>query len=284
MSIQDRPFVRLWCAYEKVLTHRTYLQEAIFPFRSKPGFNIAIGFSGLASSKPFSVMAVDRVPSYDLLEKTQFLPRCRINVSGQRVDNITDWALAQFQARYPDAAVTKDGIFAYTYAALHDPVWRETYAADLKRAFPRIMLHDDFEAWRAWGETLLALHIGYETVEPWPLPRVEVPGKTAPKPILKSKPEDGVIVLDTDTQLTGVPRAAWDYRLGNRSGIDWVLDQHKEKRPRDPTVAARFNTYRFADHKERVVDLLARVVRVSVETVAIVEAMRAARTSTPLAL
>lgn len=41
-----------------------------------------------------------------------------------------------------------------------------------------------------------------------------------------------------------------------------------------PTIRARFNTYRFADHKERVIDLLARVARVSVETMEIVKAMR----------
>ena len=44
-------------------------------------------------------------------------------------------------------------------------------------------------------------------------------------------------------------------------------------RARPPTIASRY-TYCFADHKERVIDLLMRVTRVSVETVAIVEAMR----------
>ena len=80
--------------------------------------------------------------------------------------------------------------------------------------------------------------------------------------------------LDSEKQVTGVPREAWDYRLGNRSALEWVLDQHKEKTPKDPTIRKRFNTYRFADHKEKVIDLLMRVTRVSVETVAIVEAMR----------
>ena len=77
-------------------------------------------------------------------------------------------------------------------------------------------------------------------------------------------------------QITGIPREAWDYRLGNRSAIDWVLDQHKEKKPRDPTIREKFNTYRFADYKESMIALLAKVVRVSVDTVAITEAMRAA--------
>jgi predicted helicase len=64
-----------------------------------------------------------------------------------------------------------------------------------------------------------------------------------------------------------VPKAAWDYKLGNRSALDWVLDQHKEKTPKDPTFREKFNTYRFADHKERVIDLLKRVTTVSVRTV-----------------
>ncbi len=58
--------------------------------------------------------------------------------------------------------------------------------------------------------------------------------------------------------------------------LDWVLDQHKERKPKDPTIREKFDTYRFADHKERVIDLLARVARVSVETVDIVAAMKAA--------
>jgi predicted helicase len=92
--------------------------------------------------------------------------------------------------------------------------------------------------------------------------------------VLKSQPELGSVTVDADTQLTGIPAEAWTYRLGNRAAIDWVLDQHKEKKPRDPTIAARFNTYRLADYKESMIELLAKVVRVSVETVAITDAMR----------
>lgn len=46
---------------------------------------------------------------------------------------------------------------------------------------------------------------------------------------------------------------------------------------KDPTIREKFNTYRFADHKEKVADLIARVTRVSVETVEIVEAMKGAK-------
>lgn len=125
------------------------------------------------------------------------------------------------------------------------------------------------------------LQIGYESVEPWPLRRTDAPiarrraaakGKSkdlfeesagpsarreadAPKPRLKADKDNGIIELDTQTQLSGIPAEAWTYRLGNRSALEWVLDQHKEK----------------------VIDLLMRVTRVSVETMAIVEAMKSAR-------
>ena len=109
----------------------------------------------------------------------------------------------------------------------------------------------------------------FEDAEPFALQRVDKDG-AAGKATLKADKEKGTIVLDGQTTLNRVPAEAWEYRLGSRSALEWVLDQYKEKTPRDPTIRERFNTYRFADHKERVVDLLQRVCTVSVETVRIV--------------
>jgi predicted helicase len=87
----------------------------------------------------------------------------------------------------------------------------------------------------------------------------------------------GRIIIDSETILTGIPPEAWDYRLGNRSALEWVLDQYKEKKPKDPTIREKFNTYRFADYKEKVIDLLMRVTTVSGCTVGILKAMADAR-------
>ncbi|WP_082555086.1 type ISP restriction/modification enzyme [Devosia sp. Root635] len=166
---------------------------------------------------------------------------------------------------------------------LHDPVYREKYALNLKREFPRIPFYRDFWQWAAWGEQLMALHIDYKNAEPWPLMRLDMADEgarlagVAPRAMLKVDRDNGMVRLDSETQLSGVPAEAWTYRLGNRSGVEWVLDQHKEKTPRDPTIRDEFNTYRFADYKERVVDLIGRVARVSVETVRITEAMKLAK-------
>jgi predicted helicase len=123
------------------------------------------------------------------------------------------------------------------------------------------------------AKALMALHIGYEAVAPFALTRTDVPDAKAraaglqPKAMLKSAdPAAGSIALDTETTLRGIPPEAWAYKLGNRCAIDWVLDQYKEKKPKDPTIREKFDTYRFADYKDKVIDLLARVTTVSVET------------------
>jgi predicted helicase len=126
----------------------------------------------------------------------------------------------------------------------------------------------------------MALHIGYEKVAPFPLARTDEPDAKAraaglsPKAMLRADPAAGSIKLDSETTLRGIPPEAWTYKLGNRSALDWVLDQYKEKKPKDSTIREKFDTYRFADYKERVVDLLMRVTTASVETMRIVQAMR----------
>lgn len=272
-----RPFTCLPMTFVPELNEDQYqLDHAIKPGEPNP----TVMLNGYPSAKPAQALATNIVWHHDTLDKTNGLPRYRYTKSGERIDNITDWALNKFVAEYGKKGVTKDAIFHYVYAVLHDPVYRETYALNLKREFPRIPFYPDFAQWAAWGETLMTMHIGYEEVAPWPVERIDTPNPkraegTHPKAMLKSVPEQGLVRVDEDTQITGIPREAWDYRLGNRSAIDWVLDQHKEKTPRDPTIREKFNTYRFADYKESMIALLAKVVRVSIDTVAITEAMKA---------
>ncbi len=136
--------------------------------------------------------------------------------------------------------ITKQAIFHYVYAVLHDPLYREKYAQNLKREFPRIPMYGseyaDFWRWAEWGRELMELHIGYEAVAPWPLTRTDTPDEkarkngVAPKAMLKADKETGRIALDSETVLTGIPAEAWTYKLGNRSALEWILDQYKERR------------------------------------------------------
>ena len=231
----------------------------------------------------FYCLVADRLTDWHFTGDTQCLPLYRYTTEGERVSNITGWGLQRinehyrkewgdgFDAVYTDG-ITAEDIFAYTYAVLHDPVYRHDYEVDLLREFPRLPLYRDFDVWARMGQELLDLHVGFESAELYPLVRNDQ-NSDATKPILRAEKERGAIVLDDKTSLTGVPEAAWRYRLGNRSALEWVLDQYKEKKPRDPTIAEKFNTYRFADYKERVIDLLQRVCTVSVRTMDVVDDM-----------
>ena len=301
-----RPFVSQSCYYAPVVTHRRYQQPQIFPHR-RARDNRVIAFPAVASTKPFSVLATDRLVDLHLLGDTQCLPLYRYTSRGRRVSNITKWGLNKITNHYRKAlgdhfveafpnGITAEDVFAYTYAVLHDPVYRRDYEIDLKREFPRLPLYKDFPAWARMGQELLDLHIGFESAEPYPLERVDtaprrsvktpvVPAEAGtpangaaaatptPRTILRADKDNGRIVLDDVTTLTGVPADAWRYMLGSRSALEWVLDQYKERKPKDPTIAEKFDTYRFADYKEQVIDLLRRVCTVSVRTMDIVDGM-----------
>lgn len=281
-----RPFVRKWYFGEPTFSDRlTEYHFEMFDAKLEAD-NRLITTMGDSSGKPFFSLALSRLPDLNFVSPasggTRCFPQYRYTSDGTQIDNITDWALNKFTKHYgKKAKITKDDIFAYVYAVLHDPIYRETYAINLKREFPRIPFYADFNQWRDWGQTLLDLHIGYESVKPWSLTRTDVEDTKAksaglrPKPKLKADKDASTIELDSETTLTGIPPECWEYKLGNRSGLEWILDQYKEKKPRDPTVAEKFNTYRFADYKEHVIDLLTRVTRVSVETMEITNAMKA---------
>lgn len=252
--------------------------------------SLVIALTGPGSSKSFHTLVSSGFFSLDFLEKTPGLALYRYDESGTRHDNITDWVLKKFVEHYkPETGkgksthkITKEAIFHYCYAVLHDPLYREKYAQNLKREFPRIPFYANFWQWADWGKALMELHIGYESVEPFALTCTDIPDEKAraagqaPKAMLKADRDAGRIQLDSETTLSGIPPEAWEYKLGNRSALEWILDQYKEKKPKDPTIREKFNTYRFADYKDTVIDLLARVATVSVRTVEITRQMQAA--------
>jgi predicted helicase len=271
-----RPFCKEYLYLDKHFNGRTYQWFDIF--NEADAENKYVVVPGLASPKDFhSVASKSPIDLNCLPAGCQCLPLYRYDKEGNRIDNITDWGLEQFQNYYSDFTITKLDIFHYTYAVLHNPAYRTKYELNLKREFPRLPFYDDFHQWVSWGKQLMDLHINYETVEPYPLKRIDLPlaedRKSTPKAKLKADKTSGIILLDEVTTLAGIPKIGWDYQLGNRSALEWILDQYKEKKPKDPTIAEKFNTYRFADYKEQVIDLLQRVCTVSVETMKIIQEM-----------
>jgi predicted helicase len=197
------------------------------------------------NKREFNVLVTSIIANNHFNGDSQCLPFFRYDREGNQTDNITDWGLRQFTDYYKDPTITREEIFHYTYAVLHNPTYRKKYGLNLKRDFPRLPFYDDFRKWAGWGNALMSLHINYETVEPWPLEQhdfdvkaeakrqkdafgnVEEPeGEFARKPKvkvkLKANKAKGVIEIDELTFLSGVPAEAWEYKLGNRSAIGFM--------------------------------------------------------------
>jgi predicted helicase len=291
-----RPFVKQFYFSYKFFSHRLTQNHYSF-FGQQFGLeNRIINFQTYGASKDFHLIASSCLADLHAAGDTQCLPLYRYDDKGNRHDNITDWGLSQFQTHYKNKKITKEDIFYYTYAVLHNPAYRTKYELNLKREFPRLPFYENFKQWKEWGKELMDLHINYEQAKPFALKEINSNTKVEhkktkefftkaeePEPIysfrghakvkLKAIKETGLIEIDEYTMLTGIPPEAWEYKLGNRSALEWVLDQYKEKKHSDTTIAAKFNTYRFADYKDHVIDLLRKVCTVSVETMKVISEM-----------
>ena len=209
-----------------------------------------------------------------------------------RKDNITD----EIKALYRDALgedVTGDDIFHFVYGKLHDPHYRETYAADLKKMLPHIETPSsraEFDKFAAAGQKLMDLHVGYENVKPWPLD-VQVKGDETDREtwrIAKMRwpkrrdPETGKNVNDVtkliynkQVTIAGIPAEADEYMLGSRSAIGWLIDRYQVKKDKASGIVNDPNDWADEVGNPRyIVDLIAKVTRVAVDSVRIVESIR----------
>jgi len=270
---QYRPFHKRWHYFDKHFNGMTYQWPEIFR-QDKSNTYIAINSPG--SNKDFYNLVSGTITDLHFTGDSQCIPLHWFDDDDNKIHNITDWGLQQFQDHYDNREISKKDIFHYVYAVLNNPNYRKKYKLNLKRDFPRIPFHDRFSQWVAWGRQLMELHLNYEEVEPYDLELVDTDFDLdrKPKTKLKADHETGILKLDEKSMLRGIPDAAWRYELGNRTALEWICYYYKERKSRDDTIQEHFNDYNFQNYKEEVIDLLKRVCTVSVETVAIQDQMR----------
>lgn len=204
-------------------------------------------------------------------------------------DNITDWTLARFHVRY-GPEVTKDDVWEYMYGVMHAPDWRERYRHDLQRNLPRIPLADDFEAFRAAGRDLIDLHVGYETVEEYPLTCLVdgEPDEGAADPGVyrihtkmrwgggrgQGNEDRSILVLNDRCRLVAIPVEAHDYTVSGRSPLHWAMESLRVKHDKASGIVDDPNGWHaWADDGFNLIRHLRRLVAVSVETARIVAAL-----------
>ena len=359
-----RPFCRQWLYFDRQLNDMVYRIPRFFPTPHHE--NVGFYVVGVGSDKPFSTLMTSHIPDLAFWGSSngQFFPRYtyeKVEDDGvlfggldlatgetsdideygyRRIDNITDAALASYRGRY-GLQVTKDDVFDYVYGLLHSPEYRSRFAADLKKMLPRIPQVDAFEEYVAAGRALAELHLGYESIDPWPL-TVTVDGvdyltggrdllasddaanppsvpalatgtrdgdggsddaghgggssttRAAALPLLRDATFDpevfrvqkmafakrgrevdrSTIIYNSRVRVSGIPTQAYDYMLGSRNGVEWLIDRYQVKTDKASGIVNDPNDW-CSEHGEPryIVELVARVVRVSVESVRVVAAL-----------
>lgn len=219
-----------------------------------------------------------------------------------RHDAITDSALHIFREVYPSlhirrkeingnaqvdeskiSSITKEDIFFYVYGILHSPEYRQRFGNNLKKELPRIPLAKDFVAFMNAGRALADLHLNYETVENWPLMEVgnsKEPGRTEkmryPQKIKdpetgKRVPDRTVLQVAEKLTLHGIPLRAYEYVVNGKSAIGWLIDRYKVTTDDKSGIINDPNNY--SENPRYIVDLVEKVVTVSMKTLDIVESL-----------
>ncbi|CUR62099.1 putative Helicase [metagenome] len=308
LRAQYRPFERTTLYGDQRWIHRPAVIRLAFP----PGAqNLGLTITGVSSHAEFSTLATTFLPDLHLLDSSQLFPRWTwelvtaaegtLDLGGsegelvngfRRIDNITNEALRVWQSAYGDTW-TKDDVFFYVYGLLHSPDYRERYAADLKKMLPRIPLvatPEDARAFANAGRALSELHVGYESVPPYPLDGLDArPSESGEDAAYrfygvgdkkmrfggKGKVKDRSTIHYNDRIiLSGIPEVAYRYQLGSRSAIEWIIDRYWVKTDKASGIVNDPNDWsREIGDPRYVLDLLARVVTVSVHTMAIVDAL-----------
>jgi predicted helicase len=266
-----RPFTRRFLYLDDVAVDEPAQSRVFAPSTIKQA--PAITLSDIGHRAEFATMMIDG--PYDLhlcasSDAFQSFPLYTYDADGgHRRDNVTDWALEMFKLRYEGVKLTKRDIFHYVYAVLHHPAYREKYAANLRRELPRIPFAPDFAAFAKAGEKLAALHTGYESQKEFKLKRVEAKGVKPDWRVERMKLSKDKTALAYNDWLTleGIPVAAHSYRLGNRSALDWVIDQYRVERDAAGEITSDPNR---ADDEDYIIRLVGQVITVSVQTMKLV--------------
>ena len=269
-----RPFTKSNLYFDQTMDDVVSVFPSIFPILEAEIENRIISVAGIGDRKGFGCLTTNRITTFDLaFEKAQCFPFYTYDEDGtNRRENITDWALAEFRAHYKDDTISKWDIFHYTYGLLHHPDYRETYQANLKRDLPHIPFAKDFCGFAEAGARLAALHVNYESQPEYDklkfIQTPDVPLNWRVEKMKLPKEDQTSLIYNDFLTLSGIPPKVFDYRLGTRSALEWVVDQYRVKTDKRSGIV---NDPNRADDPQYIVKLIGKVITVSLETVETIE-------------
>ena len=269
-----RPFTKSYLFFDRIMNDEVSHFPSIFPTPETENENRVICVSGRGHDI-FRCQIANGILELKFSNSfnggTQCFPFYTYNEDGtNRQENITDWALTEFRTHYNADTITKWDIFHYNYALLHHPVYREKYEMNLKRDLPHIPFAEDFWGFANAGSQLADLHVNYESAPKYEgLEYIETPGMKVDWRVEKMKLSKDKTQLKYNDFLIldGIPTAVYAYKLGNRSALEWVVDQYRVKTDKRSGIVSDPNR---ESEPRYIVDLIASIITVSLKTVEIV--------------
>lgn len=300
-----RPFSKMNLYFDKAVLNDVGPIFNMFPTSRHK--NLVICVSGIGSSKDFSAIITDCIPDLQLQFNGQCFPLYWYDSSDTdvvdlfnqgaekpmdryvRKDGVTDWILSTARKQY-GYKVTKEDIFYYVYGLLHSPDYRATFATDLKKSLPRLPLVEkagDFWAFSKAGRELANLHLNYEAIEPYgKCVIVHAPLTTKGDSInyhvekmrfgkMDSKIADkSIIHYNHAITIEGIPAEAYEYVVNGKSAIEWVMERYAITTDKKSGITNDPNDWAREHNDEKyILNLLLRVINVSVQTVEIVKGL-----------
>ncbi|MEV0868530.1 type ISP restriction/modification enzyme [Brachybacterium paraconglomeratum] len=296
-----RPFMRSNVYFDRAYNDMVYRLEQLFPTARHSNFGFYV--NGIAAGNPFACLATRALPCLDLFGKGgQYFPRYRwehvpddeldLGLDGnvldghRRIDNIDDEFHQLLRGRY-SREVTKDDVFFFLYGLLHSPEYRKRYAGELQQMLPRVphVSKEAFVALTSAGRELFGLHADYEDADLYPLQVVggEQPPMGAEAEYYriekirfpsgkKAADAPDTLILNANLTVTCIPEEAYRYQLGSRSAIEWIMRQYQVTTDKASGIVNDPNQWGIEHGNPRyILDLLQKVITVSVRTVEITE-------------
>ena len=300
-----RPFSKQWLFYGRRLNERVYQMPQIFP--NATAENRVICVTGIGARSGFSALMCNTLPDLNMLEAgSQCFPlklydevaaglnddlfvdqsnaRCRVR------GGISDGALKHFKATYSGEAISKEDLFYYLYGILHSEDYRTRYRNNLMKQLPRLPAVTDvadFHAFQTAGCTLAELHLGYESVDPWPVTvngGKELPEGVAAERLYRvekmkyggghgSNKDRSTVIYNPHITITDIPLEAYDYIINGKPAIQWVMERQGIITDKASRLVNDANRYAIETMGNPVypLALLQRVIKVSMETLQIVK-------------
>ena len=289
-----RPYCKQTIYFNRDFNERPGQIHKIFPNENLD--NLVISVVGVGAQKDFSALITDVIPDYHFQHNGQCFPLYTYEKKSElgslfatanteqytKKENIPDSILKEYQQKYQDKTITKEDIFYYIYGVLHSPEYKQRFASDLKKMLPRIPFTADFWTFSKAGRELAYWHINYETIEPYELEefkkelylddedyRVEkmVFGKN------KNGIDKTIIIYNSKLTLSQIPLEAYEYIVNGKSALEWIMERYKVTKDKDSGIINDPN--HWSENPRYIVDLVKRIVRVSLETVKIVNSLPA---------